>query len=162
MRTQTAMLRRLQRGGASIKRGSWQKVLGYIKNLTGPPVLIIDALLAGEPYDAQPEARDVIDWANRSRAPVLSVGCPSGVSGIDGSATIVDGEPLAIRPDKVVSLAAPMLGLLEAVKTGEVWNVCVADIGINITLRRDEAVAFGNQWVADLKYSEDEVTIDAA
>ena len=164
MRTQTAMLRRLQRAGAHIKRGPWPKTLAHIKTLTGPPVLIIDALLAGDTYDSQKEARDMIDWANRSRAPVLSVGCPSGVSGVDGPATIVDGEPLAIRPDRIVSLAAPMLGLLEAMKNGEVWNVSVADIGINITLRRDEAVAFGTLWVAELKYAEEEelLAVDAA
>ena len=156
------MLRRLQRGGASIKRGNWQKALSYIKNLTGPPVLIIDALLAGEPYDSQKEARDIIDWANRSRAPVLSIGCPSGVSGVDGSATVIDGEPLAIRPDRVVSLAAPMLGLLEAVKNGEIWDISVADIGINITLRSDEAVAFGSQWVAELKFEDEELAVDGA
>ncbi|KAK5117791.1 hypothetical protein LTR85_008766 [Meristemomyces frigidus] len=172
MRVQTAMLRRMQRAGASIKRGPWRKALNYIKNLTGPPAVIVDALLAGSTYESlldanaqhaaesQKEAREMIDWANRSRAPVLSVGCPSGVSGVDGSATVVEGEPLAIRPDKVICLAAPMQGLLEAVKNGEVWDVSVADIGINIALRSDEAVAFGSQWVAELRYVEEELAVE--
>ena len=45
-----------------------------------------------------------------------------------------------------------MQGLLDAVKNGEKWDISLADIGINITLRSDEAVAFGAQWVTELKY----------
>ncbi|KAK4546280.1 hypothetical protein LTR36_001957 [Oleoguttula mirabilis] len=172
MRTQTAMLRRMQRGGASIKRGPWRKALNYIKNLTGPPAVIIDALLAGSTYESlleanaqhaaesQKEAHEMIDWANRSRAPVLSVGCPSGVSGVDGSATVVEGEPLAIRPDRVICLAAPMQGVLEANKNGETWEMSVADIGINIALLSEESVAFGSHWVAELRYVEEDLAVD--
>lgn len=172
MRAQTTMLRRMQKAGASIKRGPWRKAMNHIKNLTSPPAIIIDALLAGSTYEslldanaqhaaeAQKEAREMIDWANRSRAPVLSVGCPSGVSGIDGTATVVEGEPLAIRPNKVICLATPMQGVLEAVKNGETWDVSVADIGINITLQSDEAVAFGAQWVAELKYVEEDPAVE--
>lgn len=173
MRTQTAMLKRMQKAGASIRRGPWRKANNYIKSLSGPPAVIIDALLAGSTYEsllgsnaryaaeAQKEAHEMIDWANRSRAPVLSVGCPSGVSGRDGSATVVEGEPLAVRPDKVLCLGAPMLGLLEAMKNGETWGVSLADIGINIALRSEEAVAFGAQWVAELQYVEDDAAGEA-
>ncbi|SMY21880.1 unnamed protein product [Zymoseptoria tritici ST99CH_1A5] len=164
VKTQTTVLRRMARGGANIKRGLWQKASGYIKNLTGPPAVIIDALLAGATYDSlltpdaahssklQQETREMIDWANRSRAPVLSIGCPSGVSGIDGLATTVDGEPLAVRPDRVLALGAPYTGLLKATEAGEKWEVSVADIGINIALKSDEAVSFGGSWSADLKF----------
>jgi enhancer of mRNA-decapping protein 3 len=171
-RIQAAMLRRMQRGEANtnIQRGSWRKVSNYIKNLAGPPAIIIDALLAGSTFAAladttsnsqhaaasQQETREMIDWANRSRAPVLSIACPSGVSGLDGSATIVEGEPLAVRPDKILSLGAPMVGLLEAMKSGEGWEVKLADIGVNIALRSEEAVAFGASWVVDLRFVEDE------
>ena len=98
----------------------------------------------------------MIEWANRSRAPVLSIACPSGVSGLDGVATTLEGEPLAVRPDKVLCLAAPMQGVLEAMKGGERWDVSLADIGINITLRSDEAVAFDGSWVVDLRYLDEE------
>ena len=172
MRTQVAILKRMQRAGASIKRGPWKKALNYIKNLTGPPAVIIDALLGGSTYESlldanaqhaaelQKEARDMIDWANKSRAPVLSAGLPSGVSGIDGSATVVEGEPLAVRPEKVLALGAPMQGLLEAVKGGERWDVSLADIGINITLRSDEAVVFGAQWVTELRLVEEDAATE--
>jgi len=165
VKTHVAMLKRMQRAGAPIKRGTWKKASNYIKNLTGPPAIIIDALLAGATYgslnsdpnpqhaaEVQREAREIIDWANRSRSPVLSVGCPSGVSGVDGSATVVDGEPLAVRPDKLLSLGAPLPGLLEAMKTGERWDVHLADVGINLALRSEEAVAFGSQWITELRF----------
>lgn len=172
LKTQTSILKRMIKGGASIKRGPWTRASAYIKNLSGPPAVIIDALLAGSTYEtlldssnaqhvteAQKEAREMIDWANRSRAPVLSVGCPSGVSGADGTSTTVDGEPLAIRPDKVLCLGAPVQGILDAMKAGERWDVTLADTGINIALRSDEAVPFGAQWVVDLKFTDDEVAV---
>ena len=164
-KTQLAMLKRIVKAGASIKRGPWRRVSGYIKNLPGPPALIIDALLGGTTYESfldctnpeyaaevQKETREMIGWANRSRAPVLSIGCPSGVSGTDGSTTTYEGEPLAVRPDKLLCLAAPMQGILNAMNLGERWETSLADVGLNITLRSDEAVAFGNHWVVDLKF----------
>ena len=164
---QTLMLKRMARAGADIKRGTWRKASSHIKNLSGPPAIIIDALLAGATYDsllspnaahseaAQRETREMIEWANRSRAPVLSIGCPSGVSGSDGSSTILDGEPLAVRPDRVLALGAPMIGLLEAMKNGESWEVDLADIGVNIALKIEEAVAFSGVWVDGLRFVEE-------
>ena len=164
MKAQTAVLRKMAGSGAGIKRGLWRKASNYIKHLAGPPAVIIDALLAGSTYDSlltsnaeyntnvQQETREMIDWANRSRGPVLSVACPSGVSGIDGLAPTVDGEPLAVRPDKVLALGAPMQGLLKAMEAGENWKISLADIGVNIALKSDEAVAFDGLWVVDLKY----------
>ena len=147
-------------------RGNWAKASKYIKTLSGPPAVIIDALLAGNTYDSlinanhehstqsQSEAREMIDWANRSRAPVLSIACPSGVSGLDGSATVVDGEPLAVRPDQVLALGAPMQGLLQAMVAGEQWDVKLADVGVNVALKAEEAVAFGREWVVNLQFVE--------
>jgi enhancer of mRNA-decapping protein 3 len=164
---QTLMLKRMARLGMDVKRGTWRKAFNYIKNLPAPPAIIIDALLAGASYDsllssntahsqaAQAETREMINWANRSRAPVLSIACPSGVSGEDGSSTILEGEPLAVRPDRVLTLGAPMAGLLEAMKGGESWEVDCADIGVNIALKRDDAVAFGAEWVDGLRFVEE-------
>ena len=169
MKTQTAILKRMAKAGATIRRGTWRRASSFIKNLAGPPVVIIDALLAGTTYEslldsansqyaaeAQKEAKEMIDWANRSRAPVLSVGCPSGVSGTDASTTTLEGEPLAVRPDKVLCLGTPMQGILDAMKAGETWDTVLADTGINVALRSDESVAFGASWMVELRYSEDE------
>jgi enhancer of mRNA-decapping protein 3 len=168
-KTQLAILKRMVKAGASIKRGPWRRASGYIKNLPSPPALIIDALLSGATYESlldssnaehaaasQQETREMIGWANRSRAPVLSIACPSGVSGIDGSTTTFEGEPLAVRPDKLLCLAAPMQGILSAMKGGERWEVSLADVGVNIALRSDEAVAFGAQWVVEVRFVEGE------
>lgn len=169
LKTQLAILKRMVKAGASIKRGPWRRASGYIKNLSGPPALIIDALMCGSTYEsllhssnpehaaeAQKETREMIGWANRSRAPVLSIACPAGVSGSDGSTTTFEGEPLAVRPDKLLCLAAPMQGVLSAMKSGERWEVSLADIGVNTALRSDEAPEFGSQWVVDVKFVEGE------
>ncbi|KAK6430415.1 enhancer of mRNA decapping, partial [Oleoguttula sp. CCFEE 5521] len=156
---QLAMLKKLARSGATIKRGPWRNVSKSIKSLPGPPSLIIDALLAGATYlpsntDEDDPIRLMIDWATRSRASVLSIGCPSGISGIDGTATVVEGEPLAVRADQVLALGAPMKGLLDAKGLGERWDVSVADVGINIALMREDAVGFGGEWVVGVGFEE--------
>ena len=167
MMKQSLMLKRMARSGMDIKRGTWRKAFNHIKHLPAPPAIIIDALLAGATYDslltsnvahseaAQRETREMIDWANRSRAPVLSIACPSGVNGEDGRSNILEGEPLAVRPDRVLTLGAPMVGLLEAMKNGESWDVDVADVGVNIALKREDAVAFGNEWVDGLRFFDE-------
>jgi enhancer of mRNA-decapping protein 3 len=76
------------------------------------------------------------------------------MSGIDGLSTIVEGEPLAVRPEKVLALGAPMQGLLKALEGGEKFHVSAADIGINIGLKADEQVAFGGSWTVDLKFMD--------
>jgi enhancer of mRNA-decapping protein 3 len=143
-----------------VRRGRWTRAEEHIKHLPGPPLVIIDALLAGTPITSisqnplqvsvtgsadpstiqQTEIRAMIDWANRSRAPVLSIAVPSGVDGTSGVTTVVDGEPLAIRPARVL---APLSGLLRAMLlTGERWSVSLADVGLNIALRKEEGLAF--------------------
>lgn len=166
---QLGIVKKLMRGGKAIKRGSWAKANNYIKSLSGPPAVIIDALLAGEPYEAldteghvQAEARSIIDWANRSRAPVLSLSCPSGVSGIDGTSMLFEGEPLAVRPECVLGFGTPVLGLLEAVKAGEKWDVSLADVGVNVALRGDEAVAFGGGWVVSLDLADEAEAVEVS
>jgi enhancer of mRNA-decapping protein 3 len=162
-RTQTNILRKMRAAGAPVRRGRWARAEEYIKHLPGPPTVIIDALLAGTPVASilqsaqhtplaasadtsstqHTEVRAMIDWANRSRAPVLSISVPSGVDGLSGLTTVVDGEPLAIRPARVLALGAPLSGLLRAMLlTGERWPVSLADVGINIALRKEEGLAF--------------------
>lgn len=167
MLQQMTTMKKLARSSAGVKRGSWTFALGQIKNLTGPPALIVDALSEGATYQDLDDTaayrvhpadfREMVDWANRSRAPVLSVSCPGGISGLDGTSTVLEGEPVAIRPGKVLSMGAPMQGLLEAMKGGERWDVAVADIGINLTLLPQEAVPFGHDWVAALEYVDEAV-----
>lgn len=130
-------------------------------------MVIIDALLAGATFESllepnaefsalvQQETREMIEWANRSRAPVLSCCCPSGVSGVDGVSTIVEGEPLAVRPDRILALGAPMSGLLKATEGGERWHIDLTDIGTNIGLKADDQIVFGDRWTVGLKYVDE-------
>lgn len=168
VKAQVAIVKRMVKGGANIRRGPWRRANEYIKKLAGPPAVIIDGLLAGNTYEslldtpntthaqaAQLETREMIDWANRSRAPVLSIACPSGVSGSNGQVTYVEGEPLSIRPDRVLALGVPMQGLLEAMKGGERWDVRLGDLGLNVALSADDAVAFGGGWVVEVRVVEE-------
>ncbi|KAK0267913.1 enhancer of mRNA decapping [Friedmanniomyces endolithicus] len=185
MQAQLAILKRMQRAGPAVKWGPWRKVSGWVKGLAGPPAGIVDALLGGVGYDTllsggspagggggevggggggggggavqQAEIREMIEWANRSRAPVLSLGCPSGVCGIEGTATVVEGEPVAVRPERVLCFGVPVVGLLAAmVGGGERWGVGLVDVGVNIALRAEEAVGFGREWVVELGVGEGE------
>ncbi|KAK1057624.1 enhancer of mRNA decapping [Friedmanniomyces endolithicus] len=172
---QTAILKRMQRAGAAVKRGSWRKVRAWVKGLAGPPAVIVDALLGGVGYDTllseslpvggeaggggvqQAEIREMIEWANRSRAPVLSLGCPSGVCGVEGTTTVVEGEPVAVRPEMVLCFGVPIMGLLLAMAGGrERWGVGLVDVGVNIALRTEEAVGFGGSWVVELGVGQGE------
>ena len=157
---QGAIIKRMQRAGADIKRGDWNKAYARIKTLSAPPAIIIDALLGGFTYTEvaattqEADVRAMIDWANRSRAPVLSLNVPSGVSAIDGSVNVVEGEPVAIRPDRVLAFGAPLRGLLDAAQGGERFELSLADVGFNISLKKEERVAFGGQWVVQLELAE--------
>lgn len=160
---QIQSLQSLGRKAARIE--GWRSTSGHIKRLDGPPAVIVDALLDGLKYsqvqsvEQQLETRDMIDWANRSRAGVVSVNIPSGFSAGDGTTSIVEGEPLAVRPEHVIALAAPSTGLLEAVKEGEggQWHLGIIDIGVNVVLRDKEKMNFGSNWTAALDFSRGEV-----
>lgn len=158
-------LKILQAGGRKAARiEGWASTSAHIKRLDGPPAVTLDALLDGQRYADLPdqtraaEVREMIEWANRSRAGVVSVACPSGFDATDGSTTVLEGEPLAVKPEKVVALGVPLQGLLAAVKDGEgrEWGISVVDLGINMGLRASEMVQFGSEWVVGLKYSPGE------
>lgn len=151
-------LQALGRKAARIE--GWRSTSGQIKKLDGPPAIIVDALLDGQRHadirdeDLRAEARETIDWANRSRAGVVSINVPSGFDSVDGSSSIVEGEPLAIRPEAVLALGVPVAGLLEAIREGEgsAWALSVIDTGVNVVLSDREKVQFGAEWSIPLKF----------
>ncbi len=93
--------------------------LGSLAN-PAPVVLIVDALLGlaisfeelrnGD----QATVYELIEWANRNEAFVLSVDVPSGVDPTTGRVGVVDGNRLYVKPRYVVAVCAPKRGLLEA------------------------------------------------
>lgn len=109
---------------AQLKRYKWRGgqivALDELEHTT--PFLIMDALigysLKGTPHGL---AAELINWANQSSAPVLSLDIPSGLNADSGEAT-----SCCIYAEKTVTLALPKPGLA-TVPAGELW---LADIGI--------------------------------
>ncbi|CCX31208.1 Similar to Enhancer of mRNA-decapping protein 3; acc. no. O94752 [Pyronema omphalodes CBS 100304] len=142
----------------------WEELQTNIKTLDSPPELIIDGLLGVHrgfdelaPQD-QAVVFQMINFANKSKASVLSVDIPSGVDGSSGELTIEDSSYM--RAKWVVSMAAPKTGLLSAVTKGigSSWNLFVADTGISgmawrkYGTRRRHGVEFCADWVVQLVY----------
>lgn len=86
------------------------------------PDIIIDALI-GYNLTSVPRGAmaDVINWANNSNAPILSLDVPSGIDATSGEA-----PGAHIQPQWTMTLALPKTGLVPE-KTGDLW---LADIGI--------------------------------
>ncbi len=109
------------------------------------PDLIIDALI-GYNLRSVPDSTfaELIEWANGSEAPILSLDVPSGID-----ATTGDAPGVSIRPRWTLTLALPKTGLHPRI-TGDLW---LADLGIPEGTYRQlglEYVSpFGNRfWVA--------------
>lgn len=100
-------------GGRLVRSGE----LAYVT-----PALILDALfgygLRGAPRG---KARELIRWANRNAAPVVSLDLPSGIDATTGR---TPGE--FIRPNWILTLALPKLGLAGC----DCDELILADIGI--------------------------------
>ena len=101
---------------------------GRLDELTTLPGLVVDALL-GTGFHGELEGL-FADCARRMGAfhcPVLAVDTPSGVNGTTGEV-----DPLAIRANVTVTLAAPKIGLLLPPAAGMTGMLFCSDIGIRI------------------------------
>ena len=148
--------------------------------------LIIDALLGltisfeelrvGD----QATAYELMEWANRNEAFVLSVDIPTGIDPSSGKVAVIDGGHLFVKPRYVVSIGAPKRGLLEAVTPGpedepgsssarpaqeDEWRLFIADLGLGGAVWRKagtklrRGVDFAGRWVLEMRYrggAEDE------
>lgn len=98
------------------------------------PDFIVDALVG---YSLKPSHSDtmseLISWANRQSAPILSLDIPSGVEATTGA--IIEE---AIRPKWTLTLALPKSGLTPS-NSGQ---LLLADIGIPISVIRRLAPAY--------------------
>lgn len=145
-----------RRGFARLE--SWPTINAQIKKLHSPPALIVDALLDGTRYGIAEdvhkaiEVREVIDWCNRSRAPVISVSCPSGYDADTGETTVLEGEPVAVKPDRVVALGGVLQGVFEAMSSGDEWGLSLLDVGLSSLMKGDEMVRFGGEWSLDVVF----------
>lgn len=104
--------------------------------------LVIDALigysLRGDPRG---DTRDLIEWANRSGSPLLSLDTPSGLNVTTGEAA----DP-CVTATATMTLALPKVGLLQAPQVGELW---LADISVPPTVYKAFGLEVGNLFAED-------------
>ncbi|OAQ87203.1 hypothetical protein VFPFJ_01265 [Purpureocillium lilacinum] len=156
---------------------------------SGSPVsvsLIIDALLGltisfeelriGD----QATVYELMEWANRNDAFVLSVDVPTGIDPTTGKIAIIDGSHLYVKPRYVVAIGAPKRGLLEIVtppSEGDVgavsttahedqWRLFIADMGLGLAVWRKagtkmrRGIDFDGRWVLEMRYRGAELSFD--
>ena len=154
---------------------SWEATSKSLKTLDAPPELIIDslvglynssALLQDSETRSEKDAKDMMAWANLSKASVLAVDLPSGVDSASGEVRIREGEPVEIRAKIVVCSGAPCVGLLRAMSLRsseghfDEWRIQVCDVGINRAMKavtkaanprnRAWSVDFGTGWAVSI------------
>ncbi|KAG6121209.1 hypothetical protein E4U14_002387 [Claviceps sp. LM454 group G7] len=149
---------------------------------SGTPVsvsLIIDALLGltisfeelriGD----QATVYELMEWANRNEAFVLSVDVPTGIDPTSGKIAVIDGAHLYVKPRYVVAIGAPKKGLLEVVAprpdgeprlassgtaADDEWRLFVADMGLGSAVWRKagakirKGIDFDGKWVLEMRY----------
>ncbi|QPH12449.1 hypothetical protein C2857_004646 [Epichloe festucae Fl1] len=148
---------------------------------SGTPVfasLIIDALLGltisfeelriGD----QATVYELMEWANRNEAFVMSVDVPTGIDPTSGKIAVIDGAPLYVKPRYVVAIGAPKKGLLEVVTpppdgrpgvlssaaSDDEWRLFIADMGLGSAVWRKagtkirKGIDFDGKWVLEMRY----------
>ncbi|KAK2593340.1 enhancer of mRNA decapping [Conoideocrella luteorostrata] len=159
------------------------------KSSSATPVsisLIIDALLGltisfeelriGD----QATVYELMEWANRNEAFVLSVDVPTGIDPTSGKIAVIDGAHLYVKPRYVVAIGAPKKGLLEAVTppsdgepgvpshtaSEDEWRLFIADIGLGSAVWRKagtkirKGIDFDGKWVLEMRYRGTSVEYD--
>ncbi|KAF5968047.1 hypothetical protein FBULB1_10924 [Fusarium bulbicola] len=150
---------------------------------SGSPVsvsLIIDALLgltiSFEELRTGDQAAvyELMEWANRNEAFVLSVDVPTGIDPTSGKVAVIDGSRLFVKPRYVIAMGAPKRGLLEAVTPPdeddpqkmnnagheEEWRLFIADIGLGSAVWRKagtkirRGIDFDEKWLLEMKYRD--------
>ncbi|KAF4478541.1 hypothetical protein FAGAP_12346 [Fusarium agapanthi] len=150
---------------------------------SGSPIsvsLIIDALLgltiSFEELRTGDQAAvyELMEWANRNEAFVLSVDVPTGIDPTSGKVAVIDGSRLFVKPRYVVAMGAPKRGLLEAVTPPgeddpqnmnnagheEEWRLFIADIGLGSAVWRKagtkirRGIDFDEKWLLEMKYRD--------
>jgi len=149
-----------------------------------PVMLIVDALLGlAITFDElrngdQATVYELIEWANRNEAFVLSVDIPTGVDPSSGKVMVIDGNRLYVKPRYVAAVGAPKKGLLEAmvaadnedgdtVLAGDTsvpddgvteWKLFLVDMGLGPAVwkkagtKMRRGIDFDDKWVLQMRY----------
>jgi enhancer of mRNA-decapping protein 3 len=158
-----------KKGGGWVER--WDEYQAKLGQGAPRPDVVVDALLGVHVgfdelrTDDQAVVFEMVGWAGRGTAAVMSVDVPSGVSASSGVITEVDGQAVCMRTKRVVALGAPKVGLLlamvigvDSADDGAAWEVVVADVGISTAAwqrhgsRRRQGVEFSGEWVVPVRF----------
>ena len=154
----------MRKGSTSATRIAVSLIIDALLGLT----ISFDELRIGD----QATVYELMEWANRNEAFVLSVDLPTGIDPATGQIAIIDGSQLFIKPRYVVAMGAPKRGLLEAVRPpaddedettphaaeDEEWQLFVADIGVGVAVWKKagakvrRGIEFDGKWVLEMEY----------
>ncbi|KAH8668599.1 YjeF N-terminal domain-containing protein [Xylariales sp. PMI_506] len=110
---------------------------------------------------------ELMEWANRNEAFIVSVDIPSGIDPTSGKVNIIDGAKLYVQPRYIVALGAPKQGLLKALElsqdqrddiAAEEWKLYLADLGLSTTIWRKAAtklrrgIEYDDKWILEMRY----------
>ena len=156
-----------KKGGGWVEK--WDEYQSKLAAGAPKPDVVVDALLGMHVAfdelrtDDQAVVFEMTKWAERM-GNVVSIDVPSGVSASSGLITEAEEQVLVMPAKKVVCLAAPKVGLLQAMsgvaeEGGQVgWEVVVADIGVSASAwqrhgsRRRQGVEFASEWVVNVRF----------
>jgi len=103
------------------------------------PFLVLDSLIGyglhGSPYGT---IRELVNWANATEAPIISLDVPSG---LDADTGLPSGACIHAR--QTLTLALPKCGLTASRYVGELW---LADIGIRDAVYQDLGLKIYNPF----------------
>jgi NAD(P)H-hydrate epimerase len=126
-----------------------------------PADLVIDAILdAGDAGEPQGAARALIQLANSSPAPILSLDAPSGVDGTTGR-----GRTPHVRAAATLARGLPLAGLLQPAAHAACGRLFLADAGVPRTLYAqvgiDAPLLFAREPILELQVRDGRAYVEA-
>lgn len=125
-----------------------------------PPADVVIDAISGYAVHGNPrgKSRDLIQLANSSAAPILSLDIPSGVDGDDGRCYAPH-----IRAAATMALALPKAGMLRVPARSACGRIFVADVGIPAAITNGLGVTapslFANDPIVELIVADDKAWV---
>lgn len=153
--TKSEFFEQLSKNATSLKPSSHLSVTLVIDALLGLTISFEELRMSD-----QATTYELMEWANRIEAFVMSIDIPSGIEPSTGKISIIDGVKLYIRPRWIVALGAPKQGLLKALEMGVAdteWVLYLADIGLGSIWRKTSTkirrgIDFDGNWLLEMRY----------
>ncbi len=157
--TKAKLFERLSKNTTNLKTSSSLSVTLVIDALLGLTISFEELRMSD-----QAATYELMEWANRIEAFVMSIDIPSGIEPSTGKVSIIEGVKLYVRPRWVVALGAPKQGLLKALEMGVAdteWTLYLADIGLGSIWRKTSTkirrgIDFEGSWLLEMRYQSQE------